>query len=144
MNNPIQMLKNMVMNKNINNPILNPTAASRFNLAISQATPDPYYPDDPTQAGIYEYAYSWTHYYRINYSDNTYRDINFYDEDIEQTQTTPYLKYTYHIRFIAPSDKEIINIQIISNDKQTIYQTIDNLELEAGKYYELTQDVYVV
>ena len=134
---------NVINKNNPSNPILNPAAASRFNLAISQANPDPAYPDDRSWDGIYEYAYSWTQYYRINYSDNTYLEKYFMENDITLVQQNP-LKYRYHIDFIAPPDKDIINIQILSTDKQTIYQTIDNLSLEAGKYYELTQDVYVL
>lgn len=134
---------NVINNNDINNPVLNNAAAARFNLAISQATPDPYFPDNPDYEGIYEYANSWTQYYRINYSDNTFMEKYFSEEDVTIVQQNP-LKYRYHINFIAPPDKDIINIQILSTDKQTIYQTINNLSLEAGKYYEITQDVYVV
>lgn len=51
---------------------------------------------------------------------------------------------TYTIGVHVPNDKNIQSIEIISNDENTTYQTITNLNLEKNKYYIITQDVYVV
>lgn len=51
---------------------------------------------------------------------------------------------TYSIGVHVPNDKNVQSIEIISNDENTTYQTITNLNLENNKYYIITQDVYVV
>lgn len=51
---------------------------------------------------------------------------------------------TYSIGIHVPNDKNVQSIEIISNDENTTYQTITNLNLENNKYYIITQDVYVV
>ena len=55
---------------------------------------------------------------------------------------------TYEITTYIPSNKSIVKIDILSNDEQIIYQTInkdtlDNLNLQGNKYYKITQDVHV-
>ena len=131
----------MINQNDNNNPIINIAGASRFNQAISQATA---VPGEPDYDGVYEYANSWTCYYRINYSDDTYLDRYFLEEDITIEDLQPPYTRRYFMNLIAPTDKTITSIQILSTDKQTVYQTITGLNLQAGKYYELTQDVYVV
>ena len=43
----------------------------------------------------------------------------------------------YTIDIYIPSDKTVSNIQFISDDETTVYQTIDNLTFESGKAYTL-------
>lgn len=131
----------MINQNDNNNPIINIAGASRFNQAISQATA---VPGEPDYDGVYEYANSWTYYYRINYSDDTYLDKYFREEDITIEDLQAPFTRRYFMNLVAPTDKTITSIQILSLDKQTIYQTITDLNLQAGKYYEITQDVYVV
>ena len=50
----------------------------------------------------------------------------------------------YTIDIYIPSDKTVSNIQFISDDETTVYQTIDNLTFESGKAYTLTQMLEVV
>lgn len=52
---------------------------------------------------------------------------------------------TYEITIQAPSDKTLLTIDILSEDEQTKYTTIDltENELESGKYYVITQKVTI-
>ena len=111
----------MINQNDNNNPIINIAGASRFNQAISQATA---VPGEPDYDGVYEYANSWTYYYRINYSDDTYLDKYFREEDITIEDLQAPFTRRYFMNLVAPTDKTITSIQILSLDKQTIYQTI--------------------
>ena len=52
---------------------------------------------------------------------------------------------TYEISVYVPSDKDIVSIEIQSNDGNTTYQTIVNDgTMERNKYYKILQDVKVV
>ena len=82
--------------------------------------------------------------YRINYSDDTTMINNFGAGQIVNLSPQPPFKYTYTWNVYAPSNKTILSIDIISEDEQTIYQTITDLDFEQNKLYTLTQDVYVV
>lgn len=119
-----------------NNVVLNPNGAAKLNIAITQSA-------NSQQKGLNEYTNAKALKYVVNYSDNTYLEGSC-TGSITSSTTEPPFTHTYHFNLIAPSDKEVLNIQILSNDKNTIYQTISNLDLEAGKLYEITQDVYVV
>ena len=50
----------------------------------------------------------------------------------------------YSFAIFVPTAKSIENIQLISNDENTIYQTIDTSNLEQEKFYLITQDVKVI
>lgn len=52
---------------------------------------------------------------------------------------------TYEISVYVPSDKDLVSIEIQSNDGNTTYQTIVNDgTMERNKYYKILQDVKVV
>jgi hypothetical protein len=50
---------------------------------------------------------------------------------------------SYTFDFNIYVKKPITNIQFISGDKTTVYQTITST-FEVGKYYRITQDVKIV
>lgn len=72
----------------------------------------------------------------------TYDDDTSYITSASNTITNDVC--TYSIGIAVPNDKNVQSIEIISNDENTTYQTITNLNLENNKYYIITQDVYVV
>lgn len=72
----------------------------------------------------------------------TYDDDTSYITSASNTITNNIC--TYSIGIAVPNDRNIQSIEIISNDENTTYQTITNLNLENNKYYIITQDVYVV
>lgn len=52
-------------------------------------------------------------------------------------------KGIYDIQVYVPTDKTISNIEIISEDENTTYQTIDTSSLENNKYYDIRQECHV-
>lgn len=123
---------NTLLMKNSNNKqneILNPTGASRLNYDISaNGTEDSYNNTKGTKL-------------KINFDDNT--------SFIQTIDTTTQVEIINNMAIIdftiyVPTDKNITNIQIISNDEITIYQEITNLSMENGKFYQLTQMVEVI
>ena len=51
---------------------------------------------------------------------------------------------TYSITLYIPNNKNVDSIDILSEDENTIYQTIDTKgRFENNKYYTLTQDVHI-
>ena len=113
---------NTLVMKNSNNPnneILNNLGATRLNQSISSTN---------------DYTDTIANKIRINYQDGT---------SIIQNIGTPTITNnvaTYTITIYVP--KAITNIEIISNDENTSYQTIVGT-FGIGKYYTLTQDVRV-
>lgn len=113
---------NTLVMKNSNNPnneIINNIGASRLNTSMSQ---------------ILDYTNATANKIRINYQDGT---------SLIQNIGTPTITNgvaTYTISIYVP--KGITNIEIISNDEITTYQTIVGT-FGIGKYYTLTQDVRV-
>lgn len=73
--------------------------------------------------------------YRINYDDDT--------NEIKDTEigTSNPSNATLKLLFYVP--KTIKNIELISNNGNTVYQTIDTSSLEIGKYYLISQRVRV-
>ena len=100
-------------------PKLNFLGAVRLNKSVSD---------------LVDYEDAKMNKYRINYADDTtliqnctwYSVSNFYRTDI-----------AFYV------DKEISSIDFISNDEVTVYQTIDNQNFTIGKFYRLSQDVYI-
>ena len=100
-------------------PKLNFLGAVRLNKSVSD---------------LVDYEDAKMNKYRINYADDTtliqnctwYPVSNFYRTDI-----------AFYV------DKEISSIDFISNDEVTVYQTIDNQNFTIGKFYRLSQDVYI-
>lgn len=77
--------------------------------------------------------------YRVNYSDNTSLTNNVDSVVIDNdTQIA-----TYTMQLYVPTTKIATNVEIISQDETTIYQTIDTSSLTQGKAYNITQDCYV-
>lgn len=108
-----------------NNKILNQVGATRLNNSISQTN---------------DYSSCQLIKYKINYSDNTSK-INVIKGN-EITRLRGSVRYTFMI--FVPTGKNIENIQLISNDENTVYQTIDTSNLEQEKFYLITQDVKVI
>lgn len=99
--------------------VINNVGASRINNSISQET---------------DYSNAYAGKIRINYTDNT--------SDIQSVNIPTITNgiATYKISIYVY--KSINNIEIISNDENTIYNTITGT-FEIGKYYSITQDVRV-
>lgn len=113
---------NTLVMKNSNNPnneIINNNGASRLNTSMSQTL---------------DYSNAQANKIRINYSDDTSTIQNI------GTPTITNGVATYTITIYVP--KAITNIEIISNDENTSYQTITGT-FNINKYYTLTQDVRV-
>jgi hypothetical protein len=77
-------------------------------------------------------------YYRLNYTDGTSEDFK-----INPSEYTPINKYSGTYNFAVYVKKAINSINILSNNKTTVYATL-NLVLEVGKYYRINQNVEVV
>lgn len=105
------------------NPILNPIGASRLNNSISETT---------------DYDNTKALKLKFNYTDGTSNIIQLNPIQIDKISNTSYM-YDFDI-YVS---KIITNIQIISNDENTVYQTI-NSTFEVGKFYNITQMVEIV
>lgn len=109
----------IMKNANTQNEIINNPGAERINNSISDEL---------------DYTDAIAGKIRINYQDNT---------SLVRSITTPTITNgvaTYTFSIYVP--KAIANIEIISNDEETSYQTITGTFTQ-GKYYTLTQDVRV-
>ena len=112
--NTLQMI-----NKNdLNNQVLNPTGAIRLNRSISQ---------------VQDYTAQTLNKAKINYEDGAYYVIPI---SFEPTGSVMQTTFT-----INPT-KEITNIELISNDEETIYNTITG-NFEINKTYTISQDVTI-
>ena len=107
----------MINNNDIDNPIFNQNGSNRINSSVSK---------------LNDYDNAKATKIRINYSDNSFKiqNINF---DLGREAYTEFVLYV---------NKIITSIDFISNDENTIYNTI-RPELEIGKYYKISQSVYV-
>jgi len=85
-----------------------------------------------------DYSNAQIGYYRLNYTDGTTEDFK-----INPSEYTPTDEYSGTYNFAVYVKKPITNINILSNDKTTVYATL-NLVLEVGKYYRINQNVEVV
>lgn len=111
-----------MINKNDpNNPIFNQLGSNRINSSVS---------------GTNNYQNAKATKIRINYETGT-----SLVQDIQPEQIT-YSNGVYTYTFMIYVPKTILNIQIISNDELTVYQTITGT-FEVGKYYLITQDVRI-
>ena len=111
-----------MQNQNTNIYIDNLSGATRLNTSSSK---------------FLDYDKAKANKIRVTYDDDTY-----YITGASCTITDNVGTYTIGVH--VPSDKNIKTIDIMSHDEVTIYQTIENLNLENNKYYIITQDVYVV
>lgn len=110
---------------NLDNKILNPMGSSRLNDSVSQTI---------------DYSNAQATKLRINCANGTNQIIEL--NPIAQVTMLNETKARYSFNVYV--QKEINNIQIISFDENTVYQTIDDLDLTIGKTYNITQDVEVL
>ena len=116
----INFFNTLVMkNANTQNEIINNPGASRINNSVSDEL---------------DYTDAYAGKIRLNFDDNS----NLIQSIAPAVITNGTATYTFSI--YVP--KSITNIEIISNDETTSYQTITGT-FEVGKYYTLTQDVRV-
>lgn len=108
----------MINNNDSNNQIFNQNGSNRINSSVSS---------------VKDYNNAKATKIRINYSDNTTKivSIEFY----------PIQNY-YYTKFSIYIDKLISSIDFISNDEQTIYNTI-RPNFIVGKYYTINQSVRI-
>ena len=112
--NTLQMI-----NKNdLNNPILNPAGAIRLNQSISQ---------------VQDYTSQKISKARINYADNSNEIIPISFTQVGSVMRTEFTIY---------NSKGIINIELISEDEKTTYNTITG-NFELNKTYTVSQDVTI-
>ena len=113
----------MINENDINNPILSPLGASRLNNSISNDV---------------DYANACLNKIRLNYSDSSayVKPIN------NATQVSTYV-YQYQFSVYVPLDKTILSIDLLSNDGNTIYTSIDTSSLSKGITYEISQNVEI-
>lgn len=72
-------------------------------------------------------------YIRINYANSTI------DEPITMNNIHQFL---YRVSFYVNAGEDINNIMLLSNDKQTVYDTF-NIEYTIGKTYKIERDIYI-
>ena len=85
-----------------------------------------------------DYSNAQIGYYRLNYTDGTSEDFK-----INPSEYTSIDEYSGTYNFAVYVKKTLNNINILSNDKTTVYATL-NLVLEVDKYYKITQNVEVI
>lgn len=107
-----------------NNTILNPTAAARLNGSTTQNNDY----DDVKATKV-----------RVNYTDGTNIVIAL-NPDIQIKMMS---KQVARYQFIIYVNKEVENLQIISFDENTIYQTITGLNIEVNKIYRIVQYISI-
>lgn len=117
----INFINTITMQDNDNSINLN--GASRLNASVTNTN---------------HYSNTQIGYYRLNYTDGTSEDFK-----INPTEYTSIDEYSGTYTFVVYVKKTINNINILSNDKTTVYATL-NLVLEVGKNYEITQNVEVI
>lgn len=108
----------MINNNDTNNPILNPIGATRLNESISE---------------VQDYDNQKISKAKINYQDGTNSIIPIAFTQVESTMRTNFTIYV---------NKGIINIELLSQDEDTVYNTITS-EFELNKIYNISQDLTV-
>lgn len=109
----------MINNNDFSNPIFNQQGSNRINSSVSN---------------VKDYDNAKVNKIKINYSDNTNKILNI---DFVITDNDCYTEFMIYI------DKEISSIDFISNDENTIYNTI-RPQFNIGKYYKITQSLEIV
>lgn len=117
----INFINTITMQDNDNS--INLSGASRLNASATSTN---------------DYSNAQIGYYRLNYTDGTIEDFK-----INPSEYTTIDEYSGTYNFVVYVKKAINNINILSNDKMTVYATL-NLVLEVGKYYKIIQNVEVV
>lgn len=106
--------------------VTNQQGASRLNLSVNNKQ---------------DYIQTIADKLKFNYNDNSSSIIKI---DVSSQVEIINNMAIYTIDIYIPSDKTVSNIQFISDDETTVYQTIDKLTFESGKAYTLTQMLEVV
>lgn len=109
----------IVENRNKPSYVQNQSGANRVNNSISN---------------LFDYENMKIAKYRVNYKDNTEVIRNI--DNITLTNNVITFEFKIYV------DREIDNIELISEDKNTIYQTITN-GFVIGRLYDISQDCYV-
>lgn len=110
-----------MQNRNTAEYVSNITGASRLNSSISHTI---------------DYTDVTLNKIRINYADNT-----SYVKSINPASQISQFVYKYEFNIYVT--KAITNIELISNDTNTTYQTIDASQLEINKAYKISQNVEI-
>ena len=105
--------------------VVNQAGAVRLNTSVNQAQ---------------DYQNAIANKVKINYNDSSNNIISLGSSQITINGTIA----TYNFGVFIPINKTVTNIQIISNDENTVYQTIDNFQFESGSYYNISQKVKIV
>lgn len=115
-----------VINENdINNPIYNILGSTRLNNSISN---------------LNDYEFCKITKFKLNYSNDNSDVLLIPQECI----TYKNKEVIYNLNIYVPYNKSIMSIQLLSEDENTIYQTIDCSNLELGKSYKITQKVQII
>ena len=111
----------MINENDPNNPIFNQLGSNRINSSVSS---------------VLDYNNAKATKLQINYETGTPLIQSIQPGQITYSNGT----YTYNLAIYVA--KPIYNLQILSNDELTVYQTIEGT-FEVGKYYVITQDVRI-
>ena len=108
----------MINNNDPNNQIFNQVGSNRINSSVSS---------------VKDYTNAKATKIRINYDDETTKiqNVTFYP-----------LKNYFYTMFTIYVNKDINNIEFISNDENTVYNKINPI-FEVGKYYTIRQSVRI-
>lgn len=112
----------IISDQNNNFRLINSSASTYLNSSINDST-------KYDSAKLYNKGI-------LTYQDGSTKEINYEFQDINDTST--------HILFGVYVDKLINKLEIVSNDKTMVYQTIDLTELEINKTYNIKQKLEVV
>lgn len=107
-----------IINKNNENYTTNPIGAIRLNNSISN---------------LYDYEAVAITTARVNYTDDTHKII---DVSISTVENSRQIQFTFY------AQKEVKNIELLSNDMETVFNTIIG-SFEVGKIYKIKQLVTI-
>ena len=113
----------MANENDINDTIINNNGASRLNNSISNTL---------------DYNNSLLDKIKIVYNDNSY--------EIKEVGNATYISrfvYQYNFMVYNPSTNSIKEIQLISHDENTTYQTIDFSNYTKNKIYIISQNIEI-
>lgn len=113
--------KLIMQDRNTSNYINNINGATRLNNSISNTA---------------DYTNATLNKIQINYLDGTSEIQNI-------APATQISQFVYQYIIYLQVSKIITNIQFLSNDTNTIYQTIDGSQLEINKVYKISQNVEI-
>ena len=112
-----------MQNQNTQDYVNNLVGATRLNSSISQ---------------VMDYSNTKIGKLKVNYSDDT----NLIKTINPATRISQFV-YQFSFNVYVPTGKNVISIELISEDENTTYQTITGLNLTPGKSYKITQNVEI-